>query len=85
MTKKIHVFTSAACNYIPKTRLLFESIKKYHPDWVIHLALADKKPDKIDFKDEIFDEVHVAENLGIKDFQQWSFCHDLVELATAIR
>ena len=46
--KKIHVFTSAACNYIPKVRVLINSIKKWHPEWVIHLALSDKLPENID-------------------------------------
>lgn len=83
--KKIHVFTSAACNYIPKVRVLINSIKKWHPEWVIHLALSDKLPDDIDLSSEQFDEIHPAASLGIPDFEGWSFCHTIVELSTAIK
>lgn len=83
--KKIHVFTSAACNYIPKVRVLINSIKKWHPEWVIHLALSDKLPENIDLSGEQFDEIHPADTLDIPDFQGWSFCHTIVELSTAIK
>ena len=39
---RVHVFTSAAFNYIPKARLLFEALRKHHPEWVLHLALGDE-------------------------------------------
>lgn len=83
--KKIHVFTSAACNYIPKVRVLIESIKKWHPDWVVHLALSDEIPKDIDLSSEPFDEIHPASTLDIPDFIGWSFCHSIVELSTAIK
>jgi hypothetical protein len=83
--KKIHVFTSAACNYIPKVRVLVESIRKWHPDWVIHLALSDEIPSDIDLSSEPFDEIHPGSTLGIPDFIGWSFCHSIVELSTAIK
>lgn len=83
--KKIHVFTSAACNYIPKVRVLIESIKKWHPDWVVHLALSDEIPAGIDLSSEPFDEIHPASTLDIPDFTGWSFCHSIVELSTAIK
>lgn len=83
--KKIHVFTSAACNYIPKVRVLIESIKKWHPDWVVHLALSDEIPTDIDLSAEPFDEIHPASTLEIPNFVGWSFCHSIVELSTAIK
>ena len=83
--KKIHVFTSAACNYIPKVRVLIESIKKWHPDWIIHLALADEVPTGMDLTTEPFDQIHPASMLGIPDFYGWAFCHSIVELSTAIK
>lgn len=83
--KKIHVFTSAACNYIPKVRVLIDSIKKWHPEWMIHLALSDKLPEDIDLSAERFDEIHPADSLDIPDFLGWSFCHSIVELSTAIK
>lgn len=83
--KKIHVFTSAACNYIPKVRVLVESVKKWHPEWVIHLALSDEIPEGLDLSSEPFDEVHPASSLSIPDFKGWAFCHTIVELSTAIK
>jgi hypothetical protein len=83
--KRIHVFTSAACNYIPKARVLVESIRQNHPDWRIHLALADEIPDGLDFSTEPFDEIHPLSTLDIPHYRAWAFCHSLVELATAIK
>lgn len=83
--KKIHVYTSAACNYIPKVRVLIESVRKWHPEWVIHLALSDDPPTGIDLSGEPFDEVHTASSLEIPDFLGWAFCHNIVELSTAIK
>ncbi len=83
--KKIHVFTSAACNYIPKVRVLVESIKKWHPEWVVHLALSDEVPEGIDLSSEPFDEIHPASSLNIPNFIGWAFCHTIVELSTAIK
>lgn len=83
--KKIHVYTSAACNYIPKVRALVESIKKYHPDWVVHLALSDEVPAGLDLSAEPFDEIHPISSLDIPNANGWAFCHTIVELSTAIK
>lgn len=83
--KKIHVYTSAAFNYIPKVRMLFESLRRHHPEFVLHLALADKIAPGIDLSAEPFDEIHPVEELGIPNLQRWIFCHRIVELATAIK
>ncbi len=82
---RIHVFTSAACNYLPKVRTLVTSLRRHQPEWRIHLALADERPAGIDLGDEGFDEVHSIADLGIPDHRGWAFCHDIVELATAIK
>jgi hypothetical protein len=83
--KKIHVFTSAAFNYIPKVRLLFNSLRKLHPEWVLHLALADSVRPDIDLSNEPFDKVHAVADLGITKWEGWAYCHTIVELATAIK
>ncbi len=81
----IHVFTSAAFNYIPKVRMLFQSLRQHHPEWRLHLALADEMRPNVDLSQEPFDEVWVASDLGIPDWRGWAFCHSIVELATAIK
>ncbi|MBK6004584.1 glycosyl transferase [Ramlibacter ginsenosidimutans] len=83
--KKVHVFTSAAFNYIPKVRLLFESLRRHHPELVLHLALADRLHPGNDLSREPFDHVTAVEDLGIPNTTRWIFCHRIVELATAIK
>lgn len=83
--RRTHVFTSAACNYIPKVRALAESVRRWHPEWVFHLALSDQVPAGLEIAEPCFDEIHPAETLGIPDFSGWAFCHSIVELSTAIK
>lgn len=82
---EIHVFTSAALNYIPKVRMLFQSLRRLHPEWRLHLALADELRPNVDLSQEPFDEVLSAANLNIPGFRGWAYCHTIVELATAIK
>ena len=56
---------SAAFNYIPKVRILFQSLRKHHPEFVLHLALADKIHPEIDLSEEPFDEIMPLAELGI--------------------
>ena len=78
----LHIFTSAAVNDMPKVRLLTESIKKFHPEARIHLALADERPENIPL--DMFDSVWRPADLGIDDWGRWVCGHAIVELATAI-
>ena len=82
---EIHVFTSAAFNYIPKVRMLFQSLRRLHPEWRLHLALADELRPNVDLSQEPFDEVLAAANLNIPGWRGWAYCHTIVELATAIK
>lgn len=82
---KVHVFTSAAFNYIPKVRMLFKSLRQHHPEWQLHLALADELRPEIDLSNEPLDEVIPISELGIPSWRGWAFCHTIVELATAIK
>jgi hypothetical protein len=97
---QVHVFTSAALNYLPKVRVLFTSLRKYHPEWMLHFLLADERPshdrssdapvaDEVrpdfDLSKEPFDAIVSVRDLKIPDWQAWAFCHTLTELATAIK
>ncbi len=82
---EVHVFTSAAFNYIPKVRMLFQSLRRLHPEWRLHLALADELRPAVDLKSEPFDEIHPLSELQIPSWRGWAFCHTIVELATAIK
>lgn len=85
MTNTLHIFTCAAVNYLPKVRILCSSIRQYHPDAVIHLALADEQPEWLDVSTELFDSVLPLDKLGIPNAHAWSFGHNIVELSTAIK
>ena len=82
---QIHLFTSAALNYIPKVRMLFNSIRKVHPEFQLHLALADLPPASMDLSAEPFDHLSPISELAIPKWRGWAFGHSLVELSTAIK
>lgn len=81
----IHAFTSAAVNYLVKVRLLCSSIKQYHPEFTVHLALADEVPGWLDLGREPFDNVISIDDLNIENKKGWIFGHSIVELSTAIK
>jgi hypothetical protein len=83
--KEVHVFTSAAFNYLPKARMLFRSLRNFHPSWKLYLALPDELPKGFDLSGEPFDEILPLCDLGIDNWLGWSFCHTITELATAIK
>ncbi|HSN20920.1 MAG TPA: glycosyl transferase [Usitatibacter sp.] len=85
MEAKLHIFTSAAVNYLPKVRMLCRSIRRHHPEAMIHLALADERPGWLGNDGEPFDEIHEMRSLGIPGWRSWSFMHNIVELSTAIK
>jgi hypothetical protein len=80
-----HLFTSAAANYLPKVRVLLQSLRELHPEWTLHLALADQLSEGVELRGEPIDSVlHISE-LGIPNWKGWAFCHSIVELSTAIK
>jgi hypothetical protein len=85
MPPQVHVFTSAALNYLPKVRILFESLRKHHPEWKLHLVLADTLDVTIDYKQEPLDSIVPIDQLEIPEWRGWAFCHTITELATAIK
>jgi hypothetical protein len=81
----IYVFTAAAANYLPKVKLLFNSLKKNHPEFTLYLALADKMPGKLNKGSINADEIITISDLGIANLNSWIFCHSIVELSTGIK
>ena len=82
----IYAFTSAAANYVPKLRLLCNSIHKHHPEFRMVLALADRTPSWLaDVSQEPFHEIIPVGDLPIPNRNNWIFRHSLVELATGIK
>lgn len=85
MNSGVHVFTSVTSNYIPKARVLAESVKRVDPSVCFHLLLSDDPPTGFDLASEPFDKLILIENLSIDNFKQWVFSHRLVELCTAVK
>jgi hypothetical protein len=41
---KIHWFTSSTFAYLDRVRVLVETLRRHHPDWVFWLCLVDHEP-----------------------------------------
>lgn len=82
---RIHVFTSAAGNYLPKVRVLFDSIADHQPDWHRHLLLVEDWTDAECAALELDAEIRQPRDLDIPDWRPWAFCHSVVELCTAVK
>jgi hypothetical protein len=83
----IHCFTSISFSYLDRARVLGESLRRHHPDWTLWLLLSDVEPEgfTFDLANEPFDRLVRSEELGIPDFIQWTFGHDIVEMCTAVK
>lgn len=85
MTASVHAYTSITSNYLPKARVLAESIKRLDPEIQFHLVLSDNAPIGFNLEAEPFDHLVVAEELVTEGFAQWAFGHSVVELCTAVK
>jgi hypothetical protein len=83
--RTIHLVTIAAGNYIPKVRVLFQSVRKHHPDWKLHVVISDEGDHDAALARVGHDEVHYLAELGIPNWRRWAFGHALIELATAMK
>ena len=81
----MQVFTSVAVNYLPKARVLADSVKRFHPDACFHLLLCDAVPAELRASQHPFDTITQVEELPIDNVRQWIFKHTLVELCTAVK
>ena len=82
---RIHVFTSAAGNYLPKVKVLFDSLAVHHPEWHRHLLLVEDWPEAQCAAVALDAELHQPRDLDIPDWRPWAFCHSMVELCTAVK
>jgi GT2 family glycosyltransferase/glycosyltransferase involved in cell wall biosynthesis len=82
---QIQIYTIASNNYLPKVLILFESIRKHHPEWVVNLLLVDSKKNDINYDDLLADRVWELSDLNIPNLKSWMFGHTIVELATAVK
>jgi lipopolysaccharide biosynthesis glycosyltransferase len=80
-------FTSSNYAYLSRARVLASTFKKYNPNSDMVLLLVDKEPENfsLNLENEPFDRVVYVHEIGIPDFNNWSFKHNVVELCTAIK
>ncbi|UJW85855.1 hypothetical protein [Devosia sp. SL43] len=80
-------FTSASFAYLDRARVLFQTLRKFHPDWELWLCLVDEEPEGFSFDPSIerLDFVVRLQDLGIDNVLSWAFQHDVVELCTAVK
>jgi hypothetical protein len=81
----VEVFTSITSNYIPKARVLANSVKDQLPGSRFTLLISDRVPLSLSLGGEPFDCVLGLSDLGIPDLWPWVFQHSRVELSTAVK
>jgi hypothetical protein len=84
---KVLCYSSFTFSYLNRARVLFQTLRRFHPDWELVALITDRPPQGFAFDPaaEPFDRVVWAEDLGIPDFQGWLFKHDVVEVCTAVK
>ncbi|NLS08111.1 hypothetical protein HGP14_33495 [Rhizobium sp. P32RR-XVIII] len=83
----VHAFTSFSFSYLNRARVLAETLKAHHSDWVLWAIITDREPDgfHFDLTDEAFDRAVTAEELFGEDTDRWLFGMDVVEACTAVK
>jgi hypothetical protein len=84
---KVLCYSSFTFSYLNRARVLFQTLRRFHPDWELVALITDRPPGGFLFDPtaEPFDRLVWAEDLGIPDIQAWLFKHDVVEVCTAVK
>jgi len=84
---KVLCYSSFTFSYLNRARVLYQTLRRFHPDWELVAVITDRQPLGFVFSPaaEPFDRVVWAEDLGIDDFKAWLFKHDVVEACTAVK
>ena len=84
---KVLCFSSFTFSYLNRARVLFASLRRFHPEWELVALLTDEPPPGFEFDParESFDRVVYAGELGIPAFRSWLFKHEIVEVCTAVK
>ena len=82
--RKRAIFSICSNNYFPYARVLFTSLKQYHPEAALFLCLADIPVAGVELNIPGV-EVILASNLGIENFDDFAFRYDIMEFNTAVK
>lgn len=82
----VYTFTSSAPNYFPKVKILRDSIKRFSPHVKFVWLVADLYDENlVKTVGHHFDDLIFVNDLEISADIRWTFGHNLVELATAVK
>lgn len=84
---KVLVYSSFTFSYLNRARVLFQTLRRFHPDWELVALMTDEPPPGLAFDpaNEPFDRLVLAQDLGIPNFRGWLFRHDIIEVCTAVK
>ena len=84
---KVLCYSSFTFSYLNRARVLFQTLRKFHPHWRLVALITDQPPPGFLFDParEPFDEVVWARDLIGPGFDSWLFKHDVVEICTAVK
>jgi hypothetical protein len=84
---RVLCWTSFTFSYLDRARVLFESLRRHHPEWVLAAVITDERPPGFRFEpdDEPFDQLVWGHDIGIPDYEAFLFKHDIVEMCTAVK
>lgn len=84
---KVMAFTSFTFSYLDRARVLFQTLRRHHPDWELVALITDRPPPGVvlDLAVEDFDRIVWFEDLDIPGGLAWLFGHDIVEACTAVK
>lgn len=80
-------YTSFTLGYLPRARVLLQTLRAAQPDWAVCAVLVDEPPPGADAAAALagFDRVLRIDDLPIPRVRSWLFGHDLVEACTAVK
>ncbi|WP_309644911.1 hypothetical protein [Phenylobacterium sp.] len=84
---KVVCYSSFTFSYLNRARVLYATLRRFHPDWELVALVTDRPPPgfRFDAASEPFDRLVYAEDLAVPDFKAWLFKHDVVEACTAVK
>jgi hypothetical protein len=84
---KVLCWTSFTFSYLDRARVLFDSLRRHHPEWTLAAVISDAPPPGLVFEPEVepFDLLFWAQDIGIPDYPAFLFKHDVVEMGTAVK
>lgn len=84
---KVLCFSSFTFSYLNRARVLYSTLRRYHPEWHLVALITDLPPlgIQLDLAAEDFDEVVWFSDLALPEATAWLFGLDIVEACTAVK